>query len=75
MSNKAVLTIEPGTVILADTGSSATLIITKGATIIAEGLETDPIVFTSNKAMKKAGDWGGIILLGDAHTNKFVNFS
>ncbi len=30
VSNKAVLTIEPGTVILADTGSSATLIITKG---------------------------------------------
>ena len=75
VSNKAVLTIEPGTVILADTGSSATLIITKGATIIADGLETDPIVFTSNKAMKKAGDWGGIILLGDAPTNKFGNVS
>ena len=75
VSNKAVLTIEPGTIILADAGTGATLIITKGATIMADGLETDPIVFTSNKVMKKAGDWGGIILLGDAPTNKFGNVS
>ncbi len=75
VSNKAVLTIEPGTIILADAGTGATLIITKGATIMADGLETDPIVFTSNKVMKKAGDWGGIIVLGDAPTNKLGNIS
>jgi hypothetical protein len=40
------------------------LVITK-ASIIADGLETDPIVFTS-RSLKKAGDWGGIIILGDA---------
>ena len=75
VSNKAVLTIEPGTIILADAGTGATLIITKGATIMADGLETDPIVFTSNKVMKKAGDWGGIIVLGDAPSNKLGNIS
>ena len=75
VSNKAVLTIEPGTVILANAGTGATLIITKGATIIADGLETDPIVFTSSKVLKKAGDWGGIIILGDAPTNKLGNVS
>nr|WP_315157722.1 hypothetical protein [uncultured Flavobacterium sp.] len=71
VTNNAVLTIEPGTVIIGDSDSRGTLIITKGAKIIAEGLETDPIVFTSNKSLKKAGDWGGIIILGEAPINKF----
>ncbi|MFV5690841.1 hypothetical protein ACM55K_02315 [Flavobacterium sp. LT1R49] len=75
VTNNATLTIEPGTVIIGDFESSATLIITKGATLIAEGLETDPIVFTSNRSVKKAGDWGGIVILGDAPTNKFGNVS
>lgn len=73
--NNAVLTIEPGTVIIGDYDSKASLIITKGASIIAEGLETDPIVFTSNREVRKAGDWGGIIILGDAPINKFGNTS
>lgn len=71
VTNNAVLTIDPGTVIIGDAESRATLIITKGAQIIAEGLETDPIVFTSNKSTKKAGDWGGIVILGDAPINRF----
>ncbi len=69
--NNAVLTIEPGTKIIGDFETKGTLIITKGATIIADGLETDPIVFTSNRSLRKAGDWGGIVLLGDAPINKF----
>lgn len=75
VTNNAVLTIEPGTVIIGDYESKASLTISKGATIIADGLETDPIVFTSNRSVKKAGDWGGLILLGDATTNKFGNGS
>lgn len=75
VTNNAILTIEPGTVIIGDGDSKGTLIITKGAQIIAQGSETDPIVFTSNKSTKKAGDWGGIILLGDAPINKFGNYS
>lgn len=71
VTNNAVLTIDPGTVIIGDSDSRGTLIITKGAKIIAEGSETDPIVFTSNKSIKKAGDWGGIIILGEAPINKF----
>ncbi len=79
VTNNAVLTIDPGTVIICDSESKASLVVTKGAMLVAEGLETDPIVFTSNKSLKKAGDWGGIILLGDAPINKFggvasVNF-
>ena len=75
VTNNATLTIEPGTVIIGDYESSASLVITKGATIIAEGLETDPIVFTSNRSSRKAGDWCGIVILGDAPTNKFGNAS
>lgn len=75
VTNNAVLTIEPGTVIIGDSESKGSLVITKGAQIIAEGSETDPIVFTSNKSIKKAGDWGGIIVLGDAPINKFGNYS
>jgi len=75
VTNNATLTIEPGTVIMGDYESKASLIITKGASIVADGLETDPIVFTSNRTVRKAGDWGGIIILGDAPTNKFGNIS
>ncbi|WP_335583354.1 hypothetical protein [Flavobacterium crassostreae] len=72
VTNNAVLTIEPGTVIRGDQESCGTLVVTKGAKIIAEGNETDPIVFTSNKntLARRPGDWGGIILLGQAPINK-----
>lgn len=73
VTNKAKLTIEPGTVIIADAESKASLVITEGASILAEGTETDPIVFTSSKSIRKAGDWGGILLLGEAPINKFGN--
>ncbi|GAA3628401.1 hypothetical protein GCM10022397_12590 [Flavivirga jejuensis] len=75
VADSVTLTIEPGTVIIGDYDSKASLTISKGATIIAEGLETDPIIFTSNRSVKKAGDWGGIIILGDGPTNKFGNSS
>ncbi|HZW63689.1 MAG TPA: hypothetical protein VFF15_08620 [Flavobacteriaceae bacterium] len=75
VTNNAVLTIEPGTVILADFETKASLTISKGSKIMAEGLETDPIVFTSNRSVKRPGDWGGILILGDAPTNKFGNGS
>jgi hypothetical protein len=71
VTNNAVLTIEPGTVIRGDDKTCGTLVVTNGAKIVAEGLETDPIVFTSNKdiADRKPGDWGGIIILGKAPIN------
>jgi len=75
VTNNAVLSIEPGTVIMGDSKTKATLTVTVGAAIIAEGSLTDPIVFTSNKSAKKAGDWGGLIILGDGNTNKFGNSS
>lgn len=75
VKDSVTLSIEPGTVILGDFDSKASLTISRGAKIIADGLETDPIIFTSNRTVKRAGDWGGLILLGDAPTNKFGNGS
>lgn len=71
VTNNATLTIEPGTVIRGDDKTCGTLVITNGSKIMAEGLETDPIIFTSNKeiAERKPGDWGGIIILGKAPIN------
>lgn len=75
VTNNATLTIEPGTVIIGDYDSKATLTISKCSKIIADGLETDPIIFTSNRSVKRSGDWGGIIILGDAPTSRFGNGS
>lgn len=67
----ATLTIEAGTLIRGDYDSTGTLIIAENSKIIAEGTESNPIVFTSNKNSERAaGDWGGIIILGDAPINK-----
>ncbi len=71
VTDSTTLTIEPGTVIIGDYATKGSLTITKGAKIVADGLETDPIVFTSNRSVKRAGDWGGLIILGDAPTTKF----
>lgn len=66
------LTIQPGTVIRGDFDSTGILTVVKGAKIMAEGTETDPIIFTSNKpaSERKPGDWGGVILMGDAPINR-----
>ena len=71
VTNNATLTIEPGTVIIGDYKSKGSLTISRGSKINAKGLVTDPIVFTSNRSVKRAGDWGGIIILGDAPINRF----
>jgi hypothetical protein len=66
------LTIEPGTVILGDNETGGTLIVTRGGQIFAQGTQQRPIVFTSEKAIgaRAPGDWGGVIVLGDAPVNK-----
>ncbi len=59
----STLTIESGTIIKGDEG---TLVVTQGSKLIAVGTPTQPIVFTSNKAVgeRAAGDWGGIVICG-----------
>lgn len=73
VTNNATLIIEPGTVVLGDFKTKGSLTISKGAKIIAEGTQTDPIIFTSSKSVKKPGDWGGLFVLGDAPINTYGN--
>ncbi|MCB0447486.1 MAG: hypothetical protein KDD03_08235 [Gelidibacter sp.] len=75
VTDSTTLTIEPGTIIIGDYETNGSLIISNGSKIIADGLETDPIVFTSNRSVKKEGDWGGLFILGDAPISKFGNES
>ncbi|HUQ64673.1 MAG TPA: hypothetical protein VM101_00860 [Flavitalea sp.] len=72
VNNGAVLTIEPGTIIKSDISQKGALIVERGSKLIADGTATDPIIFTSGKPAgeKAPGDWGGIILLGSAPTNR-----
>jgi hypothetical protein len=66
----ATLTIEPGTVIKGkktDTGSA--LIVEKGAKLVARGTKEAPIVFTSAEAAPNPGDFGGVMLNGNARVN------
>ena len=67
----ATLNIEPGTIIRGDKDTKGTLIITRGSKIYANGTVDQPIVFTSNQpeGTRNYGDWGGLIILGDAPIN------
>lgn len=63
----ATLTIEPGTIIRSVAGGSNTFVaVEPGARIIADGTAENPIRFTSNATTPAAGDWGGILIVGNA---------
>jgi hypothetical protein len=72
VTDGAKLIIQPGTTIVSDIAEKGALCIERGAQIIAEGTATKPIVFTSGRANgeKQPGDWGGIVILGRAKTNR-----
>lgn len=71
VKNNATLSFEAGSVIRGDKDSKGTIIVTRGAKLIANGSASNPIVFTSNKdaGSRNPGDWGGIIILGKAPVN------
>jgi len=67
----AKITIPAGTVIYGDKATKGSLIIERGAQIIANGTKTNPIIFTSSAApgSRVTGDWGGILIAGNASVN------
>ena len=71
----ATLTIPAGTIIKSDVVDKGALIVEPGGKIMAEGTSSSPIVFTSGlpAGQRRAGDWGGIIILGKATTNRSSN--
>lgn len=69
----ATLTIQPGTKIVGDTNTAgSSLWILRGAKIMAVGTADAPIVMTSARApgFRKPGDWGGLIIIGNATINR-----
>jgi hypothetical protein len=62
------LTIEKGTTVQGDKTTKGSLVVQRGAKLVAEGTAEEPIVFTSRlpEGERAAGDWGGVVLLGKA---------
>lgn len=67
----ATLTIQAGTIIYGEQSTKGSLIINRGAKIIADGTANAPIVFTSQQpaGQRGPGDWGGVIIAGNATIN------
>lgn len=72
-TTSATLTIQPGVTIYGKSGADF-LVVTRGSKIIADGTAANPIVMTSVQDVigspTAAGQWGGLVLLGKAPTNK-----
>lgn len=70
VTSPAVLTIEPGTRIIAE--RKAALVFLAGARLEAEGTRQDPIVFSSAQPVgrRRAGDWGGVAMIGKAKVSR-----
>ena len=68
-----VLTIEAGTVLFGQSGSDY-LVVHRDAQIMAEGTKAQPIIMTSLQDVQgeatAAGQWGGVVILGNAPSNK-----
>ena len=71
VDSNATLTIQPGTIVRGVKLTKGTLIVTRGGKLIADGTVDKPIVFTSDETpgTRTYGDWGGIIVLGNAPIN------
>lgn len=74
-ANSATLTIEPGTTVFGKSGADY-LVVARGSKIQAIGTASNPIIMTSVNDMlglsdnESTAEWGGLVLLGNAPTNK-----
>jgi len=72
--SSAILSVAPGVVFYANSldADNDYMIINRGSRILAEGTETQPIIFTSRENVagtvtdESQGQWGGVILAGRA---------
>ncbi len=74
VASGGILRIQPGTLVKGRSNSSrgsSYLLVASGGSLTSYGNPTNPVVFTSDKpaGQRAAGDWGGVILLGNAPTN------
>ncbi|MDF3124587.1 hypothetical protein [Rheinheimera sp. 1928-s] len=72
-TTSATLTVQPGVTIYGKSGADF-LVVTRGSKLMAEGTAANPITMTSVQDVigspTAAGQWGGLVLLGKAPTNK-----
>ena len=77
VKNNATLTIQPGTFIFGQPGTSppSVLLVTREGKINASGTKSRPIVMTSSQpfGQRQRGDWGGVLMLGKAPINVGAN--
>jgi hypothetical protein len=76
VASGATLTINAGTRIVGDsTALGSALFVLRGARIVANGTEAAPVVFTSQRSAgnRSPGDWGGLIIVGNARNNRTGN--
>lgn len=72
VDNGATLTIPAGTRIEAEpNGVQNYIAILRGAQIEVNGTASNPVVMTSASNNPSAGDWGGLVILGQSTTNLF----
>jgi len=73
IDSNVTLTIPAGTVLRGNSAvANSSILVRRGGKLVANGTAQNPIVFTSDKAVgsRNIGDWGGIILLGNAVSNQ-----
>jgi hypothetical protein len=76
VNSGATLTINAGTRIVGDTTAlGSALFVLRGARIVANGTATAPVVFTSQRSAgnRSPGDWGGLVIVGNARANRTGN--
>lgn len=73
VKNGATLTIEPGTFVFGQPGTTppSAIIVTQNGKIDASGTKSRPIIMTSSQpfGQRQRGDWGGLVMLGKAPIN------
>ncbi|KAA1151024.1 hypothetical protein [Pseudoalteromonas fuliginea] len=72
-AESATLTIDPGAVVFGNNGGDY-IVVSRDSKIEASGTKNDPIIFTSKQDVlgetTAAGQWGGMVLLGNGISNK-----
>ena len=63
------LTIPAGTTISATGGTSSYIAVSRGGQIYVNGESGNPVVMTSGEETPAAGDWGGLVICGNAPSN------
>ena len=79
VKNNATLTIPAGITVFAqvnaDRLSKSVLVITRGSQIFINGTADKPVVFTSASSSPQPGDWGALVILGNAPTNVVTGYA